>query len=71
MKGMFVLAIALHTFMNISLGRQLSHSIFVVLVVGLWAFAVILVVIPIAMYGRYVWMPSVACLGPLNFFIVA
>ncbi|KAJ5118459.1 hypothetical protein N7448_010166 [Penicillium atrosanguineum] len=60
MSGMFVLAIALHTFMHVSLGRQLSHKVFVSLVVGLWAFGVILVIIPIAIYGRYVWVPSVA-----------
>lgn len=60
MSGMFVLAIALHTFMHVSLGRQLSHPIFVGIVIGLWVFGVILVIIPIAIYGRYVWMPSVA-----------
>lgn len=60
MSGMFVLAIALHTFMHVSLGRQLSHRVFVSIVVGLWVFGVILVVIPIGIYGRYVWMPSVA-----------
>jgi hypothetical protein len=60
MSGMFVLAIALHTFMHVSLGRQLSHKVFVSVVVGLWVFGVILTVIPIAIYGRYVWVPSVA-----------
>nr|WDW19286.1 hypothetical protein [Penicillium meliponae] len=60
MSGMFVLAIALHTFMHVSLGRQLSHRVFVSIVVGLWIFGVVLVVIPIGIYGRYVWMPSVA-----------
>lgn len=60
MSGMFVLAIALHTFMHVSLGRQLSHKVFVSIVVGLWVFGVILVIIPIAIYGRYVWVPSVA-----------
>ncbi|KAJ5280052.1 hypothetical protein N7478_005424 [Penicillium angulare] len=60
MSGMFVLAIALHTFMHVSLGRQISHRVFVSVVVGLWVFGVILVVIPIGIHGRYVWMPSVA-----------
>lgn len=65
MSGMFVLAIALHTFMHVSLGRQLSHQVFVAIVVGLWVFGVILVIIPIAIYGQYVWMPSVAWVSSL------
>ncbi|KAJ5936842.1 hypothetical protein N7466_003292 [Penicillium verhagenii] len=60
MSGMFVLAIALHTFMHVSLGRQISHRIFATIVISLWVFGVILVIIPIAIYGRHVWMPSVA-----------
>ncbi|KAJ5715240.1 uncharacterized protein N7483_012421 [Penicillium malachiteum] len=60
MSGMFVLAIALHTFMHVSLGRQMSHRVFVSIVVGLWVFGVVLVIIPIAIYGQHVWMPSVA-----------
>ncbi|KAJ5622899.1 hypothetical protein N7490_011504 [Penicillium lividum] len=60
MSGMFVLAIALHTFMHVSLGRQISHRVFVSIVVGLWIFGIVLVVIPIGIYGSHVWMPSVA-----------
>lgn len=60
MSGMFVLAIALHTFMHVSLGRQLKYRTFVAIIVGLWVFGVVLVVIPIAIFGRYVWVPSVA-----------
>lgn len=60
MSGMFVLAIALHTFMNVSLGRQLSHRVFVTIIICLWVFGVVIVVIPIGMYGRYIWVPSVA-----------
>ncbi|KAJ5901259.1 hypothetical protein N7504_007252 [Penicillium tannophilum] len=60
MSGMFVLAIALHTFLHVSLGRQISHKVFVSFVVGLWIFGIILVVIPIGIYGSHVWMPSVA-----------
>lgn len=59
MSGIFVLAIALHTFMHVSLGRQISHRAFVSIVVGLWVFGVVLVIIPIAAYGPHVWMPSV------------
>lgn len=60
MSGLFVLAIALHTFMQVTMGRQLSHRTFVAIVVGLWVFGVILVIIPIAIVGPRVWMPSVA-----------
>jgi len=64
MSGLFVLAIALHTFMHVSLGRQISHRVFVSIVVGLWVFGVVLIIIPIAIYGQYVWVPSVAWVRP-------
>lgn len=64
MSGLFVLAIALHTFMQVSLGRQISHRMFVSIVVGLWIFGIVLVVIPIGIAGQYVWMPSVAWVRP-------
>ena len=60
MSGLFVLAIALHTFMQVMMGRQLKHRTFVAIVVGLWVVGVILVIIPIAIVGPHVWMPSVA-----------
>lgn len=60
MSGLFVLAIALHTFLQVTMGRQLSHRTFVSIVVSLWVFGVILVIIPIAVVGPHVWMPSVA-----------
>lgn len=60
MSGMFVLAIALHTFMHVTLGRQLDYRIFVAIVVGLWLFGIVILIIPIGAYGRYIWVPSVA-----------
>lgn len=60
MSGMFVLAIALHTFMHVALGRQLSHRIFVSVILGLWVFGILLIIIPVATFGEYVWVPSVA-----------
>ncbi|KAJ5086213.1 hypothetical protein N7532_010984 [Penicillium argentinense] len=60
MSGMFVLAIAMYTFIHIILGYQLGHRIFVAAVVCLWIFGVVIVVIPIATIGRYVWFPAVA-----------
>lgn len=66
MSGMFVLAIALHTFMHVSLGRQLGYRTFVAIIIGMWTVGVTMVIIPIAMYGRYVWMPSVAWVSLLS-----
>lgn len=66
MSGLFVLAIALHTFMHVSLGRQISHRVFVSIVIGMWIFGVVLVIIPIAFFGQYVWMPSVAWVSHLS-----
>ncbi|KAI9929831.1 hypothetical protein ASPWEDRAFT_100207 [Aspergillus wentii DTO 134E9] len=60
MSGLFVLAIAVHTFLSVSMGYQLEHRIFVASIVGLWVFGVLMVIIPIATYGRYVWYPAVA-----------
>ncbi|KAJ5808514.1 hypothetical protein N7474_009783 [Penicillium riverlandense] len=60
MSGMFVLAIALYTFLRITMGYQLSHRMFVITVVSLWVFGVVMVIIPIAAVGRYVWFPAVA-----------
>lgn len=60
MSGMFVLAIAVHTFMHVTLGRQIGHRAFVTVIVSLWVFGIVMVVIPIGVVGRYVWVPSVA-----------
>lgn len=60
MSGMFVLAIAVHTFLQIMLNYQLGHRAFVILLVGLWVLGVAMVIIPIAVVGRYVWLPAIA-----------
>jgi hypothetical protein len=60
MSGVFVLAIAMYTFIHIILGYQLGHRIFVAVTVCLWVFGVMIVIIPIATVGRYVWLPAVA-----------
>lgn len=60
MSGVFVFAISVFTFLHIVLDFQLGHRKFVGVVVGLWMFGVLMVVIPIATVGRYVWFPSVA-----------
>ncbi|CAI7585383.1 unnamed protein product [Penicillium palitans] len=60
MSGVFVFAISVFTFLHIVLDFQLGHRKFVGVVVGLWMFGVLMIVIPIATVGRYVWFPSVA-----------
>ncbi|OJK05289.1 hypothetical protein ASPACDRAFT_74796 [Aspergillus aculeatus ATCC 16872] len=57
-SGLFVLAIAIHTFLLVALGYKLSHRVFVASVVGIWVFVAILVIIPLASHGRYVFIPS-------------
>ncbi|PYI11031.1 integral membrane protein [Aspergillus sclerotiicarbonarius CBS 121057] len=60
MSGLFVLAIAAHTFIHVSLGHQIEHRVFIAIVIGLWTFGVVTTIIPIAAHGRYVWYPAVA-----------
>lgn len=57
-SGLFVLAIAIHTFLLVALGQKLSHRVFVIFVVGIWGFICVLVIIPLASHGRYVLIPS-------------
>ncbi|KAL4979619.1 G protein-coupled glucose receptor regulating Gpa2-domain-containing protein [Aspergillus desertorum] len=57
-SGIFVLAIAFHTFYLVALGKKLSYRAFVSIVVGLWVFVAILVIIPIAAHGKDVFTPS-------------
>ncbi|PWY69502.1 integral membrane protein [Aspergillus heteromorphus CBS 117.55] len=57
-SGLFVLAIAFHTFLLVALGRKMSHRVFVCFVIGLWVFVGVLVIIPLASHGRYVFIPS-------------
>ena len=63
MSGMFVLAIAVHTFLHVSLGYQVPHRVLIATVVALWALGVALTIIPIGSYGRYVFYPAVAWVG--------
>jgi hypothetical protein len=57
-SGLFVLAIAVHTFLLVALGHKLSHRVFVSAVVGIWIFVAVLVIIPLASHGRFVFIPS-------------
>ncbi|KAL2786416.1 G protein-coupled glucose receptor regulating Gpa2-domain-containing protein [Aspergillus keveii] len=57
-SGIFVLAIAFHTFYMVALGRKLSYKVFVSIVIGLWVFVAILVIIPLGSHGKDVFVPA-------------
>lgn len=57
-SGLFVLAIAFHTFLLVVWGRKMSYRVFVAFVCGVWAFIALIVIIPLAMYGGDVYVPS-------------
>ncbi|KAL4874637.1 G protein-coupled glucose receptor regulating Gpa2-domain-containing protein [Aspergillus karnatakaensis] len=57
-SGIFVLAIAFHTFYLVAMGRKLSYKAFVSIVIGLWVFVAILVIIPLASHGADVFVPA-------------
>jgi hypothetical protein len=57
-SGLFVLAIAFHTFLLVVWGRKMSYRVFVSFVCGVWAFIALIVIIPLAMYGADVYVPS-------------
>ncbi|KAJ5677224.1 uncharacterized protein N7477_002857 [Penicillium maclennaniae] len=57
-SGLFVLAIAFHTFLLVVWGKKLSHRTFCWFVIGVWAFIALMVIIPLGMYGADVFIPS-------------
>ncbi|KAM5441495.1 hypothetical protein MferCBS31731_003566 [Microsporum ferrugineum] len=57
-SGLFVLAIAIHTFITVVLGRKLQYRTFVCCVVGIWALAVFLTVLPMIVGGKHVYVNS-------------
>lgn len=57
-SGLFVLAIAFHTFLLVVLGRKMSHKVFVGFVVGIWVFVAVIVAIPLAIHGPGIFIPS-------------
>lgn len=54
-SGFFVLAIALHTFSQVTLSRSLQHRYFMAVVVGLWVFSLVLTSLAPILGGRYVF----------------
>src|SRR5436190_65569 len=57
-SGLFVLAIAVHTFCTVLVGRQLPHRWFVACIVGLWLFVAALVLIPTILHGYDTYSPA-------------
>ncbi|KAJ6050387.1 uncharacterized protein N7446_010496 [Penicillium canescens] len=57
-SGLFVLAIAIHTCLAVTMNRKLSYRAFVAFIISIWVFLVALVIIPIAMHGREAIVPS-------------
>ncbi|PWY74385.1 family A G protein-coupled receptor-like protein [Aspergillus heteromorphus CBS 117.55] len=59
-SGLFVLAIALHTGAVVLRGHQLPYPIFVACIIGLWAFIIVLGLIPVGMFGAETFVISEA-----------
>lgn len=57
-SGIFVMAIGIHTFLIVVMGKKMSHRVFVSFVVGLWVFCLLLVLVPTSMYGKHTFAPS-------------
>lgn len=57
-SGLFVLAIAFHTFLLVVWGRKMSYKVFVTFVCGVWAFVAVIVIIPLAIHGAEVYVPA-------------
>ncbi|EGD99448.1 hypothetical protein TESG_06883 [Trichophyton tonsurans CBS 112818] len=57
-SGLFVVAIAIHTFATVVAGRKLSYKLTVSCIIGLWCFCLVLVLIPTIRHGRDTYVPS-------------
>lgn len=57
-SGLFVLAIAIHTCLAVTLNRKLSYRVFVAFIISIWAFLLALTIIPIAIHGRAALVPA-------------
>lgn len=63
-SGLFVLAIAVHTFTVVIKGKQIGNRTFVGCVVALWMFCVLITLIAPATHGKYVFVPAGAWVRP-------
>ncbi|KAB8278555.1 G protein-coupled glucose receptor regulating Gpa2-domain-containing protein [Aspergillus minisclerotigenes] len=59
-SGLFIMAIAMHTGAVVLRGRQLPHRTFVCCVIGLWAFIIVLGLIPVGLFGSKTFVISEA-----------
>jgi hypothetical protein len=57
-SGLFALAIAVHTFLQVALGRKMGYRLFVAGVVSIWGFVIIMAIIPIASHGGDPFAPA-------------
>lgn len=69
-SAFFVLAIALHTWYQVGMGRKLDDHTFVGILVFIWGFSVILTVIAPAMHGTEVYTASGAWVSHRKYFVV-
>ena len=69
-SGLFIMAIALHTFALVITGRKLPHKWFVTGIVALWTFLLLLVIVPLGMHGPDLFIPAGAWVGTLSHCIV-
>ncbi|KAF7594081.1 hypothetical protein BBP40_010218 [Aspergillus hancockii] len=59
-SGLFIMVIAMHTGAVVLRGRQLPHWTFVSCVVGLWAFIILLGLVPVGLFGSKTFVISEA-----------
>jgi hypothetical protein len=55
-SGFFVFAIACHTFYNVVCGRKIGLATLQYCIVGLWVFAVVLTITPIALHPKNIFV---------------
>ena len=66
-SGLFVFAIAMHTFVVVVLRWKIPHWVFVGCIVGLWTFCLLLAVIPTARYGKDTYAPTGPWVRPSSY----
>lgn len=64
-SGLFILAIAVHTFALVISGKKLPHKWFVVAILSVWVFLLILLVIPFTRHGGHLFVPAGAWVSAL------
>ncbi|KAJ5902232.1 Glucose receptor Git3 N-terminal [Penicillium taxi] len=57
-SGLFVLAIAFHTFLLVVWGQKMSYTVFNIFVIGVWGIIALIVIIPLALHGGNIYVPS-------------